>query len=131
SNNDSRHKEQVGDPVWSVEKKEAKDAQEEEHAYEEHHFSYFVLESISCKSQRSLQPLRSQLVLEMLEGLLHLFHALRPLAGIWLYHLGDKALQFLWNGDTWRHALHLNIQGLFSCQQGLQSRAEPIDIRLH
>src|SRR5205823_1966375 len=80
SNNDSRHKEQVGDPVWSVEKKEAKDAQEEEHAYEEHHFSYFVLESISCKSQRSLQPLRSQLVLEMLEGLLHLFHALRPLA---------------------------------------------------
>src|SRR5438132_2718799 len=67
----------------------------------------------------------------MLEGLLHLFHALRPLAGIWLYHLGDKALQFLWNVETWRHAFHLNIQGLFSCQQGLQGRAETIDVRLH
>ena len=83
-NDDSRHKEQVGYPEWSVEHKEAKDVQEEEHACEEQHFRYFVIESISCKSQRSLQPLRSQLVLEMLEGLLHLFHALRPLAGIWL-----------------------------------------------
>ena len=42
----------------------------------------YPLDTTLSVQKASLDMLTPQLVLQMLEGLLHLFHALRPLAGI-------------------------------------------------